>query len=81
MNALQALEVNSPPPAVSRYVDAVRLGPALWEPGCAPSLRSIREWQKLGVIPHVKVGGRVFFDPAAVKAALENRRTRKAKAA
>jgi hypothetical protein len=35
-----------------------------------PSLRWLRQQQKLNAIPHVKVAGKVFYDPAAVRAAL-----------
>jgi hypothetical protein len=35
-----------------------------------PSLRWLRQQQKLNVIPHVRVAGKVFYDPAAVRAAL-----------
>lgn len=79
-NAMHVPEGNTPPLALSRYVDAERLRITVWEPESAPSLRSIRTWQANGTLPYVKLGARVWFDPAAVKAALESRRTRKARA-
>lgn len=53
-----------------RLVDAVRLIELLFEPECRPSIRSIRNWSGSGIIPHVRVGHLIYFDPVAVKAAL-----------
>jgi len=36
-----------------------------------PSLRWLRQQQKVNAIPHVKVAGKVFFDPVAVRKALD----------
>ena len=36
-----------------------------------PSLRWLRQQQKLNAIPHVKVAGKVFFDPVSVRKALD----------
>lgn len=38
-----------------------------------PGLRSFREWQARGYIPVHKIGRRTFFDPAAVRTALDRR--------
>jgi hypothetical protein len=35
------------------------------------SERSVDNWKKWGWIPHLKVGGKVLYDLAAVRAALE----------
>lgn len=35
------------------------------------SLRQVRQWQAEGVIPFIKVGGTILFDPAKVRAALD----------
>ena len=64
-----------------QYVDAPRLLESLFEKESRPSLRALRNWQAAGIIPHVRLGRLVFFDPAAVKAALESRRTRRVGAA
>lgn len=36
-----------------------------------PSVRTFREWQAARIIPHHKVGKMVFFNPVAVRQALE----------
>lgn len=54
-------------------VDAETLIRILWHPDATPSLRWIREQQKCRTIPFVKIGRRVFFDPVAVRAALNKR--------
>jgi hypothetical protein len=43
---------------------------ALFEEDARPSARWLRNQQRLRLIPHVRLGGRVFFDPEAVKRAL-----------
>jgi hypothetical protein len=55
----------------SRYVDALRLLEILFDEDCRPSLRWLREKQAQRKIPFVKIGRLVFFDPVAVKAALD----------
>ena len=55
----------------SRYVDAAKLLEILFDDGCRPSLRWLREQQAARKIPFVKIGRLVFFDPVAVKAALD----------
>ncbi len=37
----------------------------------APSLRTIREWQKVRRIPYIKIGKLVYFDPEVVRKHLE----------
>jgi len=39
----------------------------------APSKRTFAEWKARGFFPFVKIGKRVFVDPAAVRRALERR--------
>jgi len=63
----------------SRYVSGPRLLETMFEEQSRPSLRSLRDWQANGLIPYVKLGRLVFFDPVAVKAALEKRRTLRAR--
>jgi hypothetical protein len=43
---------------------------ALFAEEARPSARWLRSQQRLRVIPHVRLGGRVFFDPEAVRQAL-----------
>ncbi len=38
-----------------------------------PALRTFREWQARGYIPVHKIGSRTFFDPDAVRKALDRR--------
>jgi hypothetical protein len=56
-----------------RYVAAPKLLEILFEDDCRPSLRWLREKQAARKIPFVKIGRLVFFDPVAVKAALNAR--------
>jgi hypothetical protein len=57
-------------------VDAVGLGEALCpDPRSRPSLRTIRRWQKMRLVPFLKIGTRVFFDPVQVRRALDARFT------
>ena len=36
-----------------------------------PCRRTMRDWQAKKLIPYVRIGRRVFFDPAAVRRAIE----------
>jgi hypothetical protein len=38
-----------------------------------PSLRTFREWQAKGIIPYLKIGRLVFFNPEEVRHALNKR--------
>lgn len=52
-------------------VSAERLRELLWpDPASRPSLRWVRELQARRVIPFIKIGARVFFEPERVRAAL-----------
>lgn len=42
----------------------------LFEPDCAPSLRTIRRWRYERIIPYVKIGSMVFFDVEKVRESL-----------
>lgn len=57
-------------------VDGPRLLETLFpNEACRPSLRWLRDQQKRNVIPFLKIGRLVFFDPPQVRAALaENSR-------
>ena len=46
---------------------------------CRPSVRWIRLQQVARTLPFIKIGAKVFFDPVAVRAALDKRFTVSAK--
>ncbi|MFZ4594858.1 MAG: hypothetical protein ACOYOF_11410 [Verrucomicrobiaceae bacterium] len=46
-----------------------------WHPDAAPSLRWLREQTAKRTIPFLKVGHKVFFDPAKVRQSLAKRFT------
>lgn len=56
--------------SLGRLVDAKGLLEALFADGCRPSLRWLRTQQKRRAIPSCRIGRLVFFDPDAVRAAL-----------
>jgi len=51
------------------------LGLVFPDPMTRPSIRSFNEWKNKGYFPSVKIGKRVFVDPAQVRLALESRFT------
>jgi hypothetical protein len=61
---------------LARYVDAPTLLQILFAAECRPSVRWLREQQARRKIPSVKIGRLVFFDPPAVKAAMDSRATK-----
>jgi hypothetical protein len=40
-----------------------------------PSVRTFRQWQRLRLIPFIKINRRTFFDPAEVRRALDRQFT------
>lgn len=57
-------------------VDAVGLAEALFpDPRSRPGIRTIRRWQKMRLIPFLKIGKKVLFDPVQVRRALDARFT------
>ena len=56
-------------------VDAPTLIKTNWHPDAAPSLRWLREQTAKRTIPFIKIGHKVFFDPARVRAALASKFT------
>jgi hypothetical protein len=57
-------------------LDAPRLLETVWtNPECRPTVRWLREQQKLKTIPFIRVGRLVWFSPDDVVAALRNRHT------
>ncbi len=67
---------NQPIPNMPTLVDAVGLAEALCpDPRSRFGLRTIRRWQKMRLIPFLKIGGKVMFDPVQVRRALDARFT------
>jgi hypothetical protein len=62
-----------------KLVGAEKLIELLWDEGSRPSLRWLRSQQAARAIPHIKVGRRIWFDPGEVRAAIETRRTVRAR--
>jgi len=58
------------PPLTGKLVCSEQLLDALFDPGCRPSVRWLRNQVRAGVVPEVKIGHLCFFDVPAVKAAL-----------
>lgn len=54
----------------STLVSGPELLKLLWEKPSRPSMRWLRERQKQGDLPYVKIGGKVFFDVEGVKLAI-----------
>jgi len=44
--------------------------PAICDPRCRPSLRSLRSWTAARIVPCVRCGGLIFYDVEKVKTAL-----------
>lgn len=66
-------EMPSPLDEMNRFVSAQRLLEILWDPESRPSLRWLRSQQKR--MPHTRVGRRLWYCPALVKAHLERKRS------
>lgn len=45
------------------------------DPRARPCVRTVRQWQKMRLIPFIKIGGKVLFDPVQVRRALDSRFT------
>jgi hypothetical protein len=56
-------------------VDAPTLLKTNWHPDSQPSLRWLREQTAKRTIPFLKIGRKVFFDPAKVRQSLAKRFT------
>ena len=54
-------------------VDVNELAQEIWKPNSRPSLRTLRHWTRVGIIPCVQVGGRIYYIVAKVRAALDRR--------
>lgn len=56
-----------PPTVKNQLTDIVGLrASGIFAEGNEPSIRSLREWTKLRRIPHVRLGSRIYYDPADV---------------
>lgn len=56
-------------------VDALRLLETIFDPESRPSLRWLRDQTAKRTIPFLKIGHKVYFDPAKVRQALAKRFT------
>lgn len=63
-------EENNQRVAVGRLVNWRRLLEILFDPDTRPCRRWVRTRVKDGTLPHYKIGGKLCFDPAEVRAAL-----------
>lgn len=59
----------------NKLVDAPRCIDAIFHKEARPGLRTWMDWKAKGYLPFVRVGRRIFYDPAACRAALEKRFT------
>jgi hypothetical protein len=68
-------------PAVSSHLcDGPGLLAIIWpDEKSRPSLRAFIKWRDQGLIPYIKLGRLVFYDPAEVRWALRKKCTVKAK--
>jgi len=55
----------------AQLVDVNELAQEIWKPNSRPSLRTLRHWTRVGIIPCVQVGGRIYYIVAKVRAALD----------
>ena len=63
-------------PTPEGLLTAEELLKAIWpNERSRPSLRTIREWQAKRMLPYVKCGRLVFFDPAKVRQSIAKRFT------
>jgi hypothetical protein len=69
-----AQEKNKPPVSNERYVGYVR-GPELlkilWGPESRPSMRTLSRMKERRMIPYVRLGRGLYYDPNEVKKALD----------
>lgn len=51
----------------ARLLSARRLLELLWDKQSRPSLRWLRERTRDQEIPHIRIGGRIYYDPVKVR--------------
>ena len=66
-------------PTDTKLLDAEGMLKEVFAEDCRPSVRWVRNQQKLRTIPFVKFGHFVLFDPVQVREAIQSRHTFKAK--
>lgn len=66
-------------PAPSPLVSAKELLTLLFSEQSRPSLRWLRDQQRKRLIPYMKIGGRIFFNPDQVREKLATKLTIEAK--
>ena len=66
----KSLDTDETHPDAEKLVNAKGLLKLLWDESSRPSLRWLRKQQSRRAIPFIKIGSRVWFDPAKVKAHL-----------
>jgi hypothetical protein len=59
----------------SQLINAEELRKTMWKAKCRPSMRALREWERKGMIPSVRIGRLVYFNPEEVRRAFVERRT------
>jgi hypothetical protein len=58
----------------ARLVTAPKLLEVIWpDEECRPCIRSIRSWTASRILPSIRVGGLIYYDIEAVRAALTKR--------
>ncbi len=57
----------------TQLVNAKGLTECLFDKESRPSVRTVREWQKKRLIPFIKLGGLVLFNPDDVSSAINGR--------
>lgn len=76
----QSEETNQSPNHYEGLLTADELLKAIWpNQKSRPSLRTLREWQAQRIVPYVKIGGLVFFNPVKVRLVIQKRFTVEAK--
>ncbi len=62
-----------PNPEKPKLISAEKLLADLFPADCRPSLRTLKRWQKARVVPHYKIGFRVYFVADEVREKLEKK--------
>jgi hypothetical protein len=65
------MDKDSTRPVPEQLVNAEGLLKLLWDDSSRPSLRWLRKQQRRRAIPYIKIGTRVWFNPAKVKVHLD----------
>ena len=57
----------------TKLVNAKTLLELIWDERSRPSMRSLRTWTTQRIVPSVRCGGLIYYDPEAVRVALARR--------